>query len=347
MRMMITRHLFGGAAIALVVAAIHATPVLAADSLAEFYHGKTITLVIGTGQSGGYDLSSRLISQHLGRFIPGNPTIICRNMPGASSVVAAQYVYNVAPKDGTTLAMFQPTIVSETLLGRAPKYDPERFAWIGRVDSSVLAGLVWHTSPVRTLADAKHREVSVAAGGASGTAATVPWALNRMLGTNFKVILGYPDTGSRSLAMERGEVEGVASTSWEHIQTKESWLREKLVRFLYAVDVSRSNYLPDVPALPELGTNDKDRRVLFVLGSTSSIGRALVSTPDVPPERLASLRAAFAQMVKDPQFVADAKKRGLGVDPLSGPDLQKLVADTMDQPADVLAEFRLVSQPPK
>jgi len=147
--------------------------------------------------------------------------------------------------------------------------------------------------------------------------------------------------------MERGEVEGVASASWEYLQTKENWLREKLVRLLYAVDVSRSNNLPDVPALPELGTNEKDRRVLFLLASTSAIGRALVATPGVPPERLAALRDAFEQMTKDPQFIADARQRAFDVDPMSGEAVQKLVADTMSQPEDVLAEFRLVSQPQK
>ena len=195
------------AQIALIIAAISATPASAADPVADFYHGNTITLVVGTGEAGGYALSARLISQHLRRFIPGNPSIIVRNMPGASSVVAAQYVYNVAPKNGTTIAMFQPTILSEKLLGRAAMYDPEKFMWVGRVCPSILVGGVWHSSPVTTLADAMQREVSMAAGGASGTAATVPWALNRMLGTKFKVITGYPTTDARGLAMERGEVE--------------------------------------------------------------------------------------------------------------------------------------------
>ncbi len=154
--------------------------------------------------------ASALISQHLRRFIPGNPSIIVRNMPGASSVVAAQYVYNVAPKNGTTIAMFQPTILSEKLLGCSAMYDPEKFMWVGRVCPSILVGGVWHSSPVTTLADVMQREVSMAAGGASGTAATVPWSLTRMLGTSFKVITGYPDdSDARGLAMERGEVDGV------------------------------------------------------------------------------------------------------------------------------------------
>ncbi len=325
--------------------ALVAAPALA-DPVADFYRGKTISFVIGVGPGGGYDLSGRLVAQHLGRFIPGNPVVVPRNMPGASSIVAALNVFNVVPRDGTVVGMLQPTFVTEKLNDRSLKYAPEKFTWIGRVDSSVLVGLVWKSAPVQSIADAKLRPATMAAIGASGTAATVPWALNQLIGTKFKVVLGYDSSPAMGLAMERGEADGNGSTSWDYLETKNDWIEGRKITFLYTIALSRFRAIPDVPTILELTGDARDRDVLKLIASGSTIGRALVAPPDVPPERAASLRQAFDAMVKDPEFLADAKARHLGVDPMSGAELARIVADVAGEPDDIVAKMQAVTRQP-
>jgi tripartite-type tricarboxylate transporter receptor subunit TctC len=318
-----------------------------ADPVEDFYKGKTINLIIGLGAGGGYDLSARLVAQHLSDFIPGRPTIVPRNMPSAGSIAAAEYVFNVAPRDGTVLAMFQPTFVLEKMTDRARKYEPQRFTYIGRVDQSVLVGLVWHTSPAQTLEEAKKTEVVVSANAAAGTSATMPWALNRLIGTKFKVVLGYESSAGMGLAMERGEAHGNGSTSWDYLETKPDWLSEKKINILYTIALERFQKIPDVPTILELTSNEQDRNVLKMIASTSSIGRAILSTPDVPKERTEALRKAFDAMVKDPKFLADAAKRRLGVDPAPGAAVEKMVADVTGQPDEVVEAMKRVTMPPQ
>jgi tripartite-type tricarboxylate transporter receptor subunit TctC len=320
---------------------------VAAEPVADFYKGKTVSFVIGVGPGGGYDLSGRLVAQHLGRFIPGNPTIVPRNMPGASSIVAAQNVFNVAPRDGSVVGMFQPTFVIEKINDRSLKFEPEQFTWIGRVDSSVLVGVVWHTSPVQTVAAARQKESAMAAIGASGTAATVPWALNQLIGTKFKVVLGYESSPAMGLAMERGEADGNGSTSWDYLETKRDWLDEKKITFLYTIALARFRAIPDTPTILELTDNAKDRKALGLIASGSTIGRSVVGPPDMPADRAAALRQAFDAMVRDPEFLADAKNRHLGVDPLAGAELQKIVAEVAGEAEDVVEKMKTVTRQPK
>jgi tripartite-type tricarboxylate transporter receptor subunit TctC len=317
-----------------------------AEAVEDFYKGRTISLIIGLGAGGGYDLSARLVAQHLGDFIPGRPTIIPRNMPSAGSIAAAEYVFNVAPKDGTVLAMFQPTFVLEKVTDRTRRYDPRRFSYIGRVDQSVLVGLVWHTAPARTIDEAKRTEVVLSANAAAGTSATIPWALNRLIGTKFKVVLGYESSAGMGLAMERGEAFGNGSTSWDYLETKPDWLEQKKVNVLYTIALERFSKLPDVPTILELAASDRDRNILKLIAGTSSIGRAILSTPDVPKERLEALRRAFDEMVKDPKFLADAARRRLGVDPAPGAAIERMVADVTGQPDEVVEAMKRAVAPP-
>jgi tripartite-type tricarboxylate transporter receptor subunit TctC len=161
-----------------------------AQPTADFYRGRTIQLIIGTGEGGGYDLSARLVAQFLPEHIPGRPVIVPRNMPGAGSIAAAEFIYSVAPRDGTVIAIVQPTFLSEKIVDKARKYEPEKFSWLGRVDQSVVMGVVWHTSPAQTVLEATHKQVVVAANGPAGTSSTIPWALNKMIGAKYKVVLG-------------------------------------------------------------------------------------------------------------------------------------------------------------
>ncbi len=335
------------ATLAILVGALCLPAAAVADPVEDFYKGKTISLIIGSGPAGGYDLSGRLVAQHLPRFIPGNPTVVVRNMPGASSNVAALHVFNVAARDGTVLGMFQPTFVVEKLNDRSLKYEPGEFTWIGRVDTSTLVGIVTRASPVQTIADAKEKQAVLAGIGAAGTAATVPWALNQLIGTKFKVALGYTSSAEVGLAMDRGEADGTGSTSWDFLETKPEWLEQKKIGFLYTIALARYRAIPDIPTILELTDNEMDRKVLGLIASGSTIGRSLVGTPGIPPDRVAALQQAFQAMVKDPKFLADANARHLGVDPLSGPELQRIVADVASAPEDVVAKMQSVTRPPK
>jgi tripartite-type tricarboxylate transporter receptor subunit TctC len=317
-----------------------------ADPVEDFYKGRTVTMIIGLGEGGGYDLSARLVAQHLGQFIPGKPTIVPRNMPGAGSIAAAEYVYNVAPRDGSTLAIFQPTFVLEKATDKARKFESEKYGFVGRVDQSVLVGLVWKNAPANTIEEMKQREIVLSANAAAGTSATIPWALNRLIGTKFKVVLGYGSSATMGLALERGEAHGIGSTSWDYLQTKQEWFDEKKIDILYTIALDRFRDLPNVPTVLELTDVEKDRNVLKLMASTSSIGRAFLTTPETPPERLAALRAAFDRMVKDPAFLADAAKRKLGVDPLPGAQLQALVTDVATQPAEIVDAMKAAVLPP-
>jgi tripartite-type tricarboxylate transporter receptor subunit TctC len=334
-------------AVAAISLAASAVAPAASDPVADFYRGKSISFVIGVGPGGGYDLSGRLVAQHLGRFIPGNPAVVPRNMPGASSLSAALNLFNVAPRDGTVVGMLQPTFVVEKLNDRSLRFAPDAFSWIGRVDSSPLMGVVWHSSPVQSIADTKRIPATMAAIGASGTAATVPWALNQLIGTRFRVVLGYDSSPAMGLAMERGEVDGNGSTSWDYLETKRDWIDGARIRFLYTIALARHPAMPDVPTILELTDDPRDRAALALIGSGSTIGRSVVGPPGVPPERTLALQAAFDAMVKDADFLADAASRHLDVDPMPGADLARIVAETAGAPADVVEKMQTVTRQPK
>ena len=313
----------------------------------DFYRGKAIQLIIGTGEGGGYDLSARLLAQFLPAFIPGHPVVVPRNMPGAGSIAAAEYIYSVAPRDGSVIGIVQPTFLLEKISDRARKYEPEQFGWIGRVDQSVVMGVIWRTSPAQSVREATQKEVVIAANGPAGTSATIPWALNKMLGTKYKVVLGYNSSALMGLALEKGEADALGSTSWDYLETKPDWFAEAKATIPYVIALERFSKLPDVPTVLELVDNPRDRNALKLIASTSTVGRAFMTTPDVPPDRVQTLRKAFAAMVADPAFRAEAEKRRLGVDPMSGDDLQRIVADVMGQPDDVVERMKDVTSPPK
>ncbi len=317
-----------------------------AQSADDYYRGRTIQLIIGTGEGGGYDLSARLVAQFMPEFIPGHPTIVPRNMPGAGSIAAAEYVYSVAPRDGTVMSIVQPTFLLEKITDRSRKYEPDNFGWVGRVDQSVVMGVVWRTSPAQTVQDATRTQVVIAANGAAGTSATIPWALNKMLGTKYKVVLGYNSSAQMGLALEKGEADALGSTSWDYLETKRDWFADGKATIPYVIALERFKKLPDTPTVLELVSDPRDRNALKLIASTSTVGRAFMTTPGVPPERLEILRKAFDAMTADPAFRAEAEKRRLGVDPLSGADLQTIIADVMSQPKEVVDRMIEVTRPP-
>ncbi len=309
-------------------------PALAQQSVEDFYRGKKIDLIIGYSPGGTYDLYARLVARHLGNHIPGKPLIVPRNMPGAGSRAAATWVQNVAPRDGTVLATADQSLALQQAAGdKRMNFDTTKFIYIGNPNIENNTTATWHASGIKTVEDAKRREVTMGATGGS-TSSQYPKAMNALLGTRFKVILGYPGGNDINLAMERGEVDGRGSNSWASWKaTRAHWLAENKINILVQIGLKKIPELPEVPLLMELGASGEDRDLLRLLSASTAVGRPIFTTPDIPTERAAALRGAFAAMLRDPEFLAHAKKENFDIDPLSGEALQKLVSEIVAVPA--------------
>lgn len=311
-----------------------------ADDVADFYKNKRITLVVGYNPGGGYDFYARRVAAFYGRSIPGNPTILVKNMPGVGSVKAANYLYNTAERDGSVIGLMSQTIPVKQLVRkkRVPvKYDASKFTWLGRIVDNVEVTVVWHTSPVRTIKDAMKSEVILAATTPSGTLATLPTLTNNVAGTKFRVVTGYKGSNGAMLAMERGEAQGSGST-WSTLKTRRpEWIAKKLIRPLVQYAPKRHPELPDVPTCIELAANPKARAAASLIASSAEVGRAILAPPNLPATRVKALRKAFMEMMKDEKFKADMIRLGGDMSPLDGEALQKIVIESLKAPADVAA----------
>ena len=318
---------------AIVVATLAPAGASAQQSVEDFYKGKSIDLYIGFTVGGGYDLYARLVGKYMGDHIPGKPRIVAKNMTGAGSRIAAGYVYSVAPKDGTALATADQSIPLEQATGESGiNFDSAKFNWIGNpiVDNNVV--VTWWKSPVKTVEDARQTEVAVGATGFN-TSSQYPQVLNSMAGTKFKIILGYPGGNEINLAMENGEVGGRGSNSWASWKaSRPDWVRDKKLNVLVQIGLSKSPDLPDVPLLVDLATNDADRAAMRLVSAPPNVGRPIFTSPGVPAERVTALRRAFDATMKDPAFLDEAKKLNLDIAPISGEELQKVVADIIATP---------------
>src|SRR5262245_37583425 len=261
--------------------AVAAVPSVArAETAEEFFKGKQISLVIGYNPGGTYDLYSRLAATVLPRYIPGNPTIIPKNMPGVASVKAANFLYNQAPKDGLTIGMIgQQLALTQALRDPSVEYDMRAFNWLGRFTPIVEVTVIWHTAPVHTIEDAMKRETTLAATSAGSTSDSMPMLMNKLAGTKFKIIKGYPGTTGSILAMERGETEGAHATLENLLFGKADWLRENKISVIVQYAQARHGAFPQVPAMVEFGKTQEDKQVLALFGSTADIGRALMTPP--------------------------------------------------------------------
>jgi tripartite-type tricarboxylate transporter receptor subunit TctC len=306
----------------------------------DFSH-KTITVYIGNTSGGSYDIYGRLLARHLGVHLPGNPSVVAENMPGAGTLKAADYIYAVAPKDGTALGIVTETLALEQgLKNPAAQYDARKFNWIGRAAESINVQMQWHTSKVQSVEDAKKIETAVAGTGPGNIAEEVPRLLNAVIGTKFKIVTGYPASNEAMLAMERGEVDG-SGTSWAAIKTgKAAWLRDKKIKIILQNTQRRTTDLPDVPCLDELTSNPQDRQLLDLYGSGGAIGRAFMAPPGLDPDVTVALRKGFDDMVKDPDFVADIQKIGVDLQPATGAQVADSVAKTLDVPDAILGRAR-------
>jgi len=321
---------------ALAVAAL--TTVAFAETPAEFYAGKTFTIVVGSDVGGGYDTNARLLSRHIGKFIPGNPSVIVQNRPGAGSIIAANYIYSAAPKDGTVIGMVQRGIPLFKLTNQpGVQYDPEKFTWIGNMSSEAGVAMVWHTSPVQKTEDLFTQEVVVGGSGAGAENETGPRLLNAILGTKFKLVSGYKSQTEALLAMERGEIAGIGSMSWPTLKTnKGEDYKNGKIRVLLQSGLKRDKDLPNVPLSLELAKNAADRQALEFYFTQNTVARPVVAPPGVPEDRVKALRDAFMAMAKDKEFRDDAAKIGLDADPMSGEEVQRIVEQLVKTPADVV-----------
>jgi len=302
-----------------------------ADDVAPFYAKHDIAIIIGYNPGGTYDTYGRIAAKYLGRFIPGHPNVIAKNMEGVASIKAANYLYAQAPRDGTVLGVIsQGTAQQQVLKHRAVHYDARKFNWLGRLTTAVECTIVWHTAPVQTIEDAKKREVILAATSPGSSADSDPKLMNALVGTRFKIVLGYKGTGGSMLAMERGEVQGSLAVVQNLLIHNVEWIRDKKIRVLVQYSLKRHPAFPDAPAMAELGRTPEDTKILRLYGSEAEFGRSVMAPPDIPRDRLTALRAAFAAMLKDKTFLAEAKKRKMEIDPLSGEALQALVDSLFD-----------------
>ena len=304
-----------------------ATNALAQSTPSDFA-GKTISVYIGSDAGGGYDFYGRLLARHFGQHVSGKPTVVPQNMPGAGSLRAANYLYNAAPKDGTAIGIITQTVALEELLGTpGVQYQSNKFNWIGRLTPNIDVSVTWHTSKGKDIESSKLHVIPVAGTGAGNVAEVMPRVLNEIIGTRFNVIAGYKGANAAMLAMERGEVDG-AATSWANLKiSKQDWLNEKKINIVVQYTPERHPELPGVPALVELGRTDEDKQVLALYGSTAIIGRSFTTAPDVPGDKIAMLRSAFDAMVRDTSFLSEIEKGKLEFEPLSGIELQAIIAE--------------------
>jgi tripartite-type tricarboxylate transporter receptor subunit TctC len=318
-------------------------PPASGQSVAEFYRNKTVTFIIGYPPAGANDIYARAVSRHIGKYIPGNPTVVARNMPGGGSLVAANHIFNVAPKDGTVLGLIVPTAPLEERLGASNvRFKAAQFNWIGRLAPTPNVTFVMSTSPVRTIQDAMKRETLLSATGRSSTVAIYPSMLNHVVGTKFKLVMGYKGSAEAMLAMERGEAEG-HSTTWDGVKSRAAnHLRDKTITLLVQYGLKRHPELPNIPASVELGKTPEQVESLRVFANATDVGRFILSTPDTPADRIQALRRAFNAMVKDPEFIAELKAAKVELGPLSGEELQKLVAEVANVSPEAVERIRAV-----
>ncbi len=311
-----------------------------AQDAAPFYAGKTITILVGAGAGGSYDIYARALASHLGGHIAGSPQIVVKLGGGVGGGVAtAIQVEHSAPKDGTTIGMTQQTNVTGQLTesAAAGKYDVSKWRWIGGMASLRNFLGVWFTAPAQTLEDAKSKEVVIGATGRNSPTFTVPAALNEILGTKFRMVLGYNGAADLNLAMERGEIQGRGASWLSVVLQAPNYISERKLTPLVVDGLTRDPLLPDVPTLLELARDDNQRGAVRLISASADFARAFFAPPGAPDDRVAILRAAFDATMADPEFLADAKKQGLAIEPRTGAELDRLAASIVASPPDAVA----------
>lgn len=327
-------------------------PYAVAEPAEPFFAGKQITLLIGTTTGGGYDAYGRLVARHLGRHLPGQPSVVIKNMPGAGGLAAANHLYNRGAKDGTEILIVQNGLPFERLFhtlspdGRNALFDATEFGWIGSATQTVFVTVTWHASGVRTLDDARARETILGASTTAADSYVLAMLSNNLLGTRFKVISGYAGATEVSLAVENGEVQGEAGKDWTTLTaTRPQWIRDKLVNILVQMGM---NAHPDIKAVPmaiDLAKSPDDRQIMELVFAKFGMARPFFTPPGVPPEQLALLRRAFLATLADPAVIAEAKKLGMELSPVRGENVEAIVRRMMATPDNLARRARDVLKP--
>ncbi len=323
------------AAIGLVLAAAVSAR---AQSVEEFYKGKTINVVIGYGVGGGYDLYGRLLARHLGKHIPGRPSLVAQNMIGAGSLRAAQYIYSVAPKDGTAIGTFGRTIATTPLLTPAgAQFDGTKFTWLGSITNEVTTCATWHTSPVKTWKDLLEKEVTMGGEGPGADPDVYALLYRNVFGAKIKLVTGYHGTNDTMLAVERGEVDGLCGLSWSTLKSRHlQSMTEKKLNILIQAALMKQPELADVPLVTEVTKTREQLQIVKLFLTSQEMARPFAAPPDIPADRKAALIAAFDRTMKDPEFLAEARKLNMDVNPLSAQTMDELIAELYATPKSVL-----------
>jgi tripartite-type tricarboxylate transporter receptor subunit TctC len=328
----------------LVAVALAAASDARAQPSAEFFAGKQVSLLIGTTPGGGYDAYGRAMGRHLGRHIPGNPAVIVKNMPGAGGLTAANYLYNIAPRDGGTIGMIEQSVHAMQLFKtRGLQADVRKFNWLGRVSSNNAALIARSNQPVQKIEDAFAQELNVSA---TGLSSQLRWTiLKKLTGVKFKLIVGHGGTSEAALALERGEIDAFSMPWIVFRVTRADWLRDRKVNVLLQTGLDRASDLPDVPRVVDLGRTDEQRQMLELFSQPEKVGRSLVAPPGTPAERVAELRAAFSAMLKDPDFQAELTTMQIGLEPLEGEALQDFILKSFEYDPDLIARAEALAKP--
>ena len=297
------------AAIAMMTAA---ASLAQAQGIEDFYRGKNVSVIIPNAPGGSFDLYGRLVARHIGRFIPGSPTMVAQNMPGAGGMISANWLYEIAPKDGTAVGISVPNIALAHVLQVGPiRYDARRFNWIGRIVSPTATLFTWHTAPTKTVADLRVHETLIASTGPVSQAHITSHMMNGVANAKFKIIAGYKGTTDAIIALEQGEVQA-AIFPWTFIKgTRPDWLREKKINVVAQYTRKLNPELPGVPSIFDLAQTDEQRQIFALFLGPDEIGQSLMYPPGVDPARVKAMRAAFAAMIADDAFIADAQKQNL------------------------------------
>lgn len=320
-----------------------------ADAVSDFYHGKEMKMVIRSPAGSGYDAYGRLLARHMIDHIPGHPSVMLPiNMPGGGGIRAANYVANVAPKDGTvvTIVSLGLPMYQALALGNKLQADMSAFNWLGSLNNSNSVLVTWHGSPTKTLEDAKKRETLIGATGAGSASEQLPAIYNNVLGTKFKIVIGYRSLTDIQLAMERGEVEGIGTAPWDsYVVTKPEWVNDGKLNVIVQVGLKKDKNLPQAPLLRDLGDTPHKKAMLEFVSKSFAIGWPFAVAPGVRQDRVKALRTAFGDTMRDPGFLADAKKQRITIEPIDGGELQQLIQDVISAPQDVRNDVKTAIEP--
>jgi tripartite-type tricarboxylate transporter receptor subunit TctC len=324
------------------MAALFASNVAIADSAEDFYRGKVLNMTISAGPGNGVDTNARLVGKYLTSYIPGKPTIITRNMPGAGHVIAANYVYNEAPKDGTSLLATLGNIMPYQIMdGRGVRYDASKFIWLGSSESDNSLIFTWKTSGITSLMQAKDTPVTMGATGAGSTTYNYPLLLNKLFGTQFKIVSGYKSDNEINFALEKGEVQGRAGLFYNVLNgIHPDWVAEHKINLLVQIGLRPQEELKDVPLLLSFAQTEEQRQILTLYIGGYTVGRPLITTPGVPADRVAALRKAFDQTMQDREFLAEAEKRNITISVMSGEDVQQIATEYFSAPPAVVEKAK-------